>query len=269
MMNLRLTFGSLFGAAALSVLACSDPNAPIDLSVLGKKLCEPRALVECICANRENGLKRCNESGSGFEECRISDTQGCNDVVETDAGSSGNVPRSTCGNGKVEEGEACDDGNTNDSDFCNSLCLPKGDPAGAGKCPGMAVHLWGTEVVEASANTSMYEHLHSAEEPCNGTSMGLFGNDRVFAVTAHKAGQLNVEANAASFDVVLFVNAVCADSKTEVACANKTTGLSTEPERLPQKDKPIVMTKGQTLYVIVDGGAISSIGAAQIRFWLQ
>ena len=32
-------------------------------------------------------------------------------------------PADTCGNGTVEAGEACDDGNTDNSDGCNSICL--------------------------------------------------------------------------------------------------------------------------------------------------
>ncbi len=42
-----------------------------------------------------------------------------------DSSSSGGIP-SPCGNGRLEEGEVCDDGNTENGDGCNADCMPGG-----------------------------------------------------------------------------------------------------------------------------------------------
>jgi cysteine-rich repeat protein len=245
--------------AGLLLMACGQPD-PVNLQT-GIRICEPDALIECKCPNTSPGLKRCNADGSGFEECRISDTQACTETtIVKDAG----PPVNKCGNGKVDPGEACDDGNKADGDLCSSLCLPKGDPVAAGTCPGMPVHLWDSEVIEASANTVSYMNTHMSDTVCN-VSRGLFGTDRVFAVTAHKAGTLHVETSAASYDVVLFVRKVCADITTPfTACANAHTGEDFAAEQL---DTPIA--NDETLYVIVDGGAIAETGDTQIRFSIR
>jgi cysteine-rich repeat protein len=246
--------------AGMALFACGQPD-PVDLKQSGLRVCTPNDLIECVCPNTTNGLKRCNADGTGFEECRISDTRSCDDpVTMKDSG----PPVNKCGNGTPDPGEACDDGNKADGDFCSSLCLPKGDPKGAGTCPGMPVHLWGSEVVEGSANTVSYEKSHTADKPCADVSIGLFGNDRVFAVTAHRAGTLHVETSAASYDVVLFVHTTCLDNKTEVACANAHIYDDLGGEQL---DTPI--KKDQTLYVIVDGGSSVSTGDTQIRFSIK
>jgi cysteine-rich repeat protein len=263
---LRPLFGHALAAltlalplAGLAATGCAS-NDPQDLAQSGLRVCDPAAFIRCLCPNSSEGVKRCNDYGTGFDECRISETRACDEPPPVmDAGP---PPVNKCGNGTVDPGEACDDGNKKDGDFCSSVCLPTGDPKGAGLCPGVPVHLWGSEVIEASANTVSYPNSHKAENPCN-MSMGLFGNDRVFAITAHKAGALHVETSAASYDVVLFVNKTCLDSKTEVACANANY-LTFEGEQL---DTPI--KKDETLYVIVDGGPNSGAGDTQVRFSIR
>jgi cysteine-rich repeat protein len=39
-------------------------------------------------------------------------------------GSGSTAPLSACGNGRLDQGELCDDGNTNDTDACTSACKP-------------------------------------------------------------------------------------------------------------------------------------------------
>jgi cysteine-rich repeat protein len=253
--------GNFRAAKALAVFtalaACSSPDTTVDLNTLTPKVCTAGKESPCTCENSGPGVKRCNPTGTAFAECRISDELECG--AKSDSG----PPINLCGNGKVDPGEACDDGNMADDDFCTSLCLPKGDPVGAGVCPGVPVHLWGNEVIVSSANVIPYAASHTAEKPCV-SSIGLYGTDRVYAVTAHKAGMLHAESSGASFDIILFVNATCADSKTEVTCANKYVGMDYSPEMLD-----VAINKDQTLYVIVDGGVVAPSGDAQIAFSMR
>jgi cysteine-rich repeat protein len=253
--------GSFRGARASAVFiamaACSTPDTTVDLNTLTPKVCTAGRESPCTCENSGPGTKRCNPTGTAFAECRISDELECG--VKSDSG----PPINLCGNSKIDPGEACDDGNAADDDFCTSLCLPKGDPVGAGVCPGVPVHLWGSEVIASSANVLPYKNSYNTDEPCV-SSRGLYGNDRVYAITAHRAGTLHVESSGASFDVVLFVNSTCLDQKTQVACANQFTGTNFSSEMLD-----VAIKKDQTLYVIVDGGAVAATGDAKVAFSLQ
>lgn len=248
------------GSALSLVLACSS-NEVINLQQSGLRICIPNDQIHCPCANGQNGLKRCNEDGSGFGECLVDGKTSCDQPTQSSS-SSGSMPVRKCGDGTVDPGEACDDGNQVDGDLCSSSCLPVGDPMGAGTCPGMEVHLWGTEEVEGSANNLPYLNSHKATKPCN-LSMGLYGNDRVFAVTAHKTGTLHVETPPASYDVVLFVQTKCDDNTTEVACSN----VNYQNNGAEKLDTPIM--KGQTLFVIVDGGPTSSSGDTRVLFSIK
>jgi cysteine-rich repeat protein len=271
-LSLRNVLSSLVPALILVVsAACGEPDNSVRLAGLGSgaKICTPDAFVTCQCPNRDPGMKQCDTSGTAFEVCKHLDGSDCSDPLVTEAPKPKPKPteqpvENLCGNGTVDPGEACDDGNLTDGDLCSALCLPKGDPASAGTCPGMPVHLWDKETVEASANTQGYQNKHQAKTPCNGTSMGLYGNDRVFAVTAHKEGTLFVKASGASFDIVLFANSSCENSATEVACGNAATGASFTPEVMG-----FPIAKDQTLYVIVDGGAVYGEGDANITFKLE
>ncbi|HOZ56304.1 MAG TPA: DUF4215 domain-containing protein [bacterium] len=58
---------------------------------------------------------------NGSEECDGED--GINAEQNCSTSCTIETPKPKCGNGKVEAGEECDDGNTNDGDGCNSYCL--------------------------------------------------------------------------------------------------------------------------------------------------
>lgn len=67
----------------------------------------------CDDGNTDNGdacNATCAACGAGFT--RNSTTKICEQ----------NTPAIVCGNGKVESGEVCDDGNTNNGDACNATC---------------------------------------------------------------------------------------------------------------------------------------------------
>jgi cysteine-rich repeat protein len=108
--------GALEGAEA-----CDDGNA----------LANDDCSAECLF---ELGAGPCNDDAQC--ESTICDTVDSNTCE----------PVNSCGNGKIEEAEVCDDGNTSEGDSCNSQCLLElgagpcndGSQCGSGVCNTMA-----------------------------------------------------------------------------------------------------------------------------------
>ncbi|MFK7986787.1 MAG: DUF4215 domain-containing protein [Sandaracinaceae bacterium] len=90
-----------------------------------------------------------NATGDGCDaSCQIEDGDACNamapgalgaagcqsGICDTTSGAPGVCePALTCGNGALEAGEACDDGNTSGGDGCSSACrIETGEPCGGG-----------------------------------------------------------------------------------------------------------------------------------------
>ena len=73
------------------------------------RICEP---IHKMCVLKEQ-LKACEESSDG-EACTFAGTHGVCDE---------GVCIQTCGNGILDQGEACDDGNRQDGDGCSKNCL--------------------------------------------------------------------------------------------------------------------------------------------------
>ncbi len=246
--------------ALMVVAACSSAG-----STAPTRLCTPGNNVFCRCADRREGTKLCNGDGTGFAtECRIGENLPCDELPDAGAPAedAGSDAPSLCGNAAVDTGEACDDGNQKDGDLCSAHCDPVGDPVQAGICPGMPVHLWGGRTIEISGATAFYQNTHKADQPCAGKTMGLFGNDRVYAVTTHRNGTVVIDTSGADFDAALFVQTDCALASTEVTCADLKDGTAGEHLELPMK-------ANETRYVFLDGKGEPAKGTATIRFSLK
>lgn len=144
-----------------------------------------------------------------------------------------------CGNGKLDPGEACDDGNKDAGDGCSPTCTPDGNPAIAATCNGQLVHVW-DNVVEVSATTNNFANTYKAS--CGGGS----SRDAVYAVIAHKTGLLTAEIVNAAFDQVLYARAAPCTTGVELACVNDKKLL--EPEKLT-----IAVKQDSASYIFVDG----------------
>jgi len=95
-------------------------------------VCEPAG----VCGNGtvEAG-ESCDDGGTATGDgcdasCFVEDGSGCtagadcaSGVCDLNEAPAVCEPADVCGNGTVEAGEACDDGNTDNSDGCNSICL--------------------------------------------------------------------------------------------------------------------------------------------------
>lgn len=102
------------GAVATLAGACggtgegeNSSGATTTNNTSGATGCTPNASVECTCETGEKGAQTCNAAGTGFNICK------CGGAPD---------PGAVCGNGKIEDGEQCDDGNTNADDDCNDKC---------------------------------------------------------------------------------------------------------------------------------------------------
>ncbi len=248
---------SAFGTAL--AVACS--SAAGDAS--GQE-CKPGAEVYCRCENLDEGSQFCKDDGSGFERC-----EPCFDDYELDgdygfpeddgsppprrdAGSDANA--TTCGNGVVEQGESCDDGNAVDDDGC-ARCVAGGNPLSGSVCPGVAVHLWDAPftLVGSSADAST---AHTGIE-CNGET-GMNSPDRVYALVPHASGRIQVEVVSAAFATALYARSKCAEvsDQTQLAC---TLGTSFDIPNVTA-DKPV--------YLTVDGAGTNQKGDFTLKLTL-
>jgi cysteine-rich repeat protein len=249
-----VTFAVIAAMACFSPLSCTS-SAPKKAATL----CTPMQEVYCRCQNFDEGTQICADDGQSFSPCAPCDgtvvpmddgggggdfdSGASDDGATTPDDASGDAPKTGCGNGIVDPGEACDDGNAVEDDGCNSSCMPQGGfPPGT--CPGMSVHVW-SKAVTWNGTTTGFAISYRANAACGG-STGSTGADRVYAITTHSAGTLQIDATSPTFDVMLYARTDCTTQSSEVACANAQTGTGNET-------MSITVKSGAVTYLVVDG----------------
>jgi cysteine-rich repeat protein len=182
------------------------------------------------------------------------------------------APGKFCGDGTVDTGEACDDGNNIDGDGCSADCKSvNGDtsPVAAGaSCPGQTVHVWGgaTTVTGTGTTTTYPNTWKDTDSSCKKITNVNNAPDHVYAVTVHKTGTLTVSTQNATFNVELLARTICTDATTTTAamCANvNTTNAAPYDETIS-----FPVTSGTTYYAAVDGASVSAKGDYTIVFSL-
>jgi cysteine-rich repeat protein len=259
-------------ALAMAPTGCSSSSAKAKKPTTP---CKPGSDYFCLCSDgANNGQWTCNDDGASFGVC-----QGCPDPLdpglppdedpvplpERDAGplDAGPGPAG-CGNGKVEPGEACDDGNSKAGDGCSDKCLPDGNPESARQCPGMPVHIWG-DALEYTGTTTGYSQQFRVKNNCTpdgGASASTVGTDRVFELVVHKTGMLKIENSNVGFDQVIYAGTVCAPVIDAAGrCANEKLGKLGETLSFAVKD-------GETYYLVIDAPPAQD-GKFTVRFSVQ
>lgn len=246
------------------------------------KLCTAGAYVFCRCQDRQEGAKLCNETGDGFGKCEPCETDTNPEIdpgssssggssgdpfPEEDSGPTGDGGPTTadCGDGVVQNGEDCDDKNTNDTDGCDQNCkLAGNNPAATNNCPGMEVHVWGgahrPTITGSNADPAPTRGVtpNCTGQTGNPTS-GAAAGDRVFKVVAHKTGTLKVSTSDTNYDVFLYVVAdgKCTGGSTVeyLACKNATNGVPSAAQYNETISVPV--NAGSQYHVFVDGAGIS------------
>ncbi len=155
--------------------------------------------------------------------------------------------QTVCGDGKLEPGEPCDDGNNADGDGCSATC--KTESAGPNDvCPGVAIALTltGADLRQGSVSGTTESIFGQTGASCGGAS----GKDAVYSVTSDVTGLLTAKLTS-TFDSVLYARRTCDDTKTEAACNDAPGSAGGETIRLP-------VTKDQPVFLFIDGYAGST-----------
>ncbi len=168
------------------------------------------------------------------------------------------TPGSFCGDGQVDDGEACDDGNNNDDDGCSSDCKKvSGNPAAGGACPGHPVHVWSGQTVTGTGSTLSYGNSFNApSSTCDTTGTNGY-QDHVYEVTPHATGNLVVALSLAPAgalpNLMLHARRTCATmaSVTSAMCANQNGAGLGETMTFP-------VTANTKVFVAVDGGGVTN-----------
>jgi cysteine-rich repeat protein len=162
--------------------------------------CVPNTISRCLC-ELDEGVRGCDDQGR-FLPC-VCDAGGATSV---------------CGNGRLEPGEACDDGDRQDGNGCSARCVPDGRLSAVNQCPGQAVVAWpGTQhsfQVQGSIRTA---------DPDAGACGAGAPPDRIFALTTSQAGTLDV-AVTASVRTFVSVRTTCDDPASVRTCELRQAG---------------------------------------------
>jgi cysteine-rich repeat protein len=155
-----------------------------------------------------------------------------------------------CGDGTLDPGEECDDGNTIPADRCSATCTTENPDT----CPGPAVPLAaGTFVIQDDSSGATND---TGQLPCGGSASGDF----VYAVTPMQNGTLTATLDG-QFGTKLYARAACPGMEgMNLACSpSQTPAIMTLP-----------VTAGKTIWVIVDGyGGNAQEGAFTLTLDLQ
>jgi cysteine-rich repeat protein len=246
----------------LVAMACTaEPKAAPE------KLCTPGSYSFCRCVDRQEGAKLCTEDAQSYGACEPCQSATNPELRERDDPAprptgpvsppstkdvdSGTTPTASCGDGLVQEGEDCDDKNTDATDGCDArTCKLSGvKPAASNSCPGLEVHVWGGTHKPTLFATTTGSGLRTMTPACaNGTpTSGATAPDRIFKVVTHKAGTMTVSVTETNFNAFVYVSTTCSlDANVAIECSNGANGIGDETLSFEVVDH-------STYYVFVDG----------------
>ena len=198
-----------------------------------------------------------------------------------DSGSSSNaglytlnatLTAAACGNGLVDGGEECDDGNTTDGDGCSSTCTGERDPA-TFACDGKAIRLEGdgpgprtltlrgttSPAPGESVPTNKWSSTTAAN--CQGA-----GRDVVYALTSDIDGYLEVTVKSDLFNAFASLRSECVPGQATAPVTNACSKASTG--NVP-KTFYAAVEKDKTYYLVVDGNGATAEGAFELELEVQ
>ena len=210
-------------------------SGSVSFTVKGEGAMNPTAYIRTKCDDEASQVRCAPPLGAGgnlvFQHNMVANTDYFL-VVDGASGSAGKYKVTAklttmpfCGDGKVSDGEACDDINKVDNDGCDPSCKkPNGNPASGGSCPGQPVDIWsGMTVTAAGSNaTSGYTNpFSSAFDACAANTV----NDHVYQVTPHADGILTLSVTSSANHTVSVRKTSCTGATT--ACKFKGTDVNT------------------------------------------
>jgi cysteine-rich repeat protein len=234
------------GVLAAACSTASEPPAATPRSNEVVDGCVPNRTFVCLCGIEE-GTQTCTESGT-LTPCVCPKDE----PAPPPAPAPPPKPVSQCGDGVVDVGEACDDGNKTNGDGCNDRCGPDGAPAESEKCPGQPLTLWkGKEIVLTGTTTGARDNHVS-------TCFDADGPDRVFAIKPSADGFMKIHGSfETGFNAVVSVRKdTCGYVTGEVLCK----------DTLSQPFENVLQVEAKsTYYLFVDGDLVGESGAYVVR----
>ncbi|HVY48100.1 MAG TPA: myxococcus cysteine-rich repeat containing protein [Minicystis sp.] len=306
--DIQVTSGACHGGADTSgndaIYAVTfTADATVTATATGHNGLDVVLIAENDCG-MQNSLDFCeNQTTTGSEQQTTAVTAGQTVffIVDGNAGSSGtytlqiDAAAPACGDGYVNPGEQCDDGNTMDGDGCSSTCQTEQPMDASETCPGDTVPIPLNVPVDiqgampapiGEATTLNYADNY---QTCDSLAMPNGGNDRVFELIPAAAGTMTVElrniGSNGGFDGVLsgWLNtcspapAIAFDDVTTfhdpptgdyLGCSDQAYGdVAYTPGDTNTYENllPFTVAAGQPVFVVVDGYQDVSAG----EFWLH
>lgn len=167
-----------------------------------------------------------------------------------------------CGNGAVDTGEECDDGNTASGDGCSATCAIERDPTSY-TCPGKTLRL------ESAAAGPRTLKLRGTTAPAAGetlpaskfSSCGSAAPDVVYQVTSDIDGWLTATVAGGQFNGAVSLRAACPGT-SDLACDE--SGSGNAPDTLHA-----AMNKETSYFVIVDGATSGKSGPFELTLTIE
>ena len=282
-------------------------SATVTTTLTGTNGLDAILITEATCGDMSTVDLCVNQTTSGSEQTTfaVAANETLFFIVDGNAGSDGDftleidAAAPACGDGYVNTGEQCDDGNTMSGDGCSSTCQTEMAMDTSDQCPGLAVPLdLGVPVdikgmmypAAGEATTLNYQDDYltcdgSPHDPMSGLPAPA---DRVFQLVASAVGTVTVElrniGSNGGFDGMLsgwkdsctpgpalaFDNVTFRDPANGLylGCSDQAGGMNpyvmgdnTTYENLDA----FTVTAGESVFIVVDGYQDGSLG----EFWLH
>ncbi len=161
-----------------------------------------------------------------------------------------------CGNGKLDSGEECDDGNKADGDGCSATCAVERDPA-TYTCPGKDVRLASAMAGPRTAKV-VGTTASAGGEPASklSTCGSKDAPDVLYKVSSDIDGWLTAKVKGA-FNATLQLRDACPGT-TDLACAKAAGGNG-------QEVLSAAIDKDKDYFVAVDGALAGASGAFELE----
>jgi cysteine-rich repeat protein len=161
-----------------------------------------------------------------------------------------------CGDGKLSNGEQCDDGNVFDGDGCSADC--KNDSCdNAPALEDKLVTTQGQAPAPTVVSGTLASGVSSLQASCS--KLGVASLEKVHAFRAANPGRLEVSVvpTTPGDDLILSVRSSCAP-QGELSCADATQGGGPERLSLPAE-------AGQPFYFVIEGSDAAVQGGYELR----
>ncbi len=164
------------------------------------------------------------------------------------------IKPSVCGNGVVEGGEQCDDGNLAPGDGCDATCAL--EPANSHDTCDNAEPVVLEPAAGGDYTASIVSGTTNLAHDQTFIGCASAGRDAIYTVTAPIDGVLTASVPSAGFNVSLGARSTCptsTDASLPIVCSNASSDKGLE-------EISFGVTQGETYFLVVDGTAGNEFG---------